>query len=351
MRTYTVEEVLNQKDFLLVDVRSPEEYREDTIPTAINMPILDNEERKEIGYLYKQVDPFVAKRKGLEIATKKLTNFYDFVLEKQKEYKQIIFFCYRGGTRSMSVAQNLSMLGLKAGYLKGGYKNYRTFVLKELPLLVQDIKLIGLQGLTGIGKTKILIDLEEKNIPILDLEYYAQNSGSAFGNIVYSENGYPSQKKFESLLYYALLKQKSKYYFVECESKRIGRVMQPEYFYDKLQEASRILLSTSIENRVSNVLIDYVKPNETENKAMILKAINSLNKRLGKDKTEKLCKCIETDNYEEVIATLMIDYYDPLYIHKIEEDRPFIAEIEFDEISEATNQLIEIMNKILKEEE
>lgn len=345
MHMYNIEEVIMQDDFLLVDVRSPEEFREDSIPNAINMPILNDEERKEVGYLYKQVDPIVAKRRGLEFSAGKLINYYDFVVENQKKYKQIIFFCYRGGTRSQSVTQNLSMLGLKVGYLKGGYKIYRSHVIKELPKLVENISLIGLQGLTGIGKTKVLIELEKRNIPMLDLEYYAQNSGSAFGNIVYAENGYPSQKKFETMLYSALLKQKATTYFVECESKRIGRVIQPEYFFKKLEEATRILLITSLENRVKNVVEDYVKSHEEKNKEMILKAINSLSKRLGNELTEKLCNFIEESNYEQVIETLMIDYYDPLYTHKIEEDRPFIAEIEFNTIEEVVEKLIPIMEK------
>ncbi|WP_268777903.1 rhodanese-like domain-containing protein, partial [Sporosarcina koreensis] len=39
----------------IIDVRSPSEYSEATIPGSINIPVFTDEERAEIGTLYKQV--------------------------------------------------------------------------------------------------------------------------------------------------------------------------------------------------------------------------------------------------------------------------------------------------------
>ena len=42
----------------IIDVRSPDEFAEDHIPGAINLPVLDNEERARVGTIYKQVSAF-----------------------------------------------------------------------------------------------------------------------------------------------------------------------------------------------------------------------------------------------------------------------------------------------------
>ncbi|MGO1713098.1 MAG: rhodanese-like domain-containing protein, partial [Senegalia sp. (in: firmicutes)] len=44
------EESRNIKDVVYIDVRSPKEYNEDTIPNSINIPLFNTEERENIGY-------------------------------------------------------------------------------------------------------------------------------------------------------------------------------------------------------------------------------------------------------------------------------------------------------------
>ena len=36
----------------IIDVRTPAEYAEDHIPGAINLPVLSNSQRKEVGTIY-----------------------------------------------------------------------------------------------------------------------------------------------------------------------------------------------------------------------------------------------------------------------------------------------------------
>ncbi len=60
---------------ILVDVRSPGEFKEGSIPGSINIPVFDNEERAEIGTIYKQVGQEKAKERGLEIFSAKLPQF------------------------------------------------------------------------------------------------------------------------------------------------------------------------------------------------------------------------------------------------------------------------------------
>ena len=48
----------------IIDVRSPAEFSEDHIPGAINLPVLDNDERARVGTIYKQQSPFLARKIG-----------------------------------------------------------------------------------------------------------------------------------------------------------------------------------------------------------------------------------------------------------------------------------------------
>ena len=48
----------------VIDVRTPAEFAEDHIPGAVNFPVLNNDERVEIGTLYKQVSAFLARKRG-----------------------------------------------------------------------------------------------------------------------------------------------------------------------------------------------------------------------------------------------------------------------------------------------
>lgn len=350
MQRYSIEEVVYRDDIIIVDVRSESEYLEDAIPGAINMPILNDAERAEVGYIYKQVDKEKAKRLGLEIATPKLIAYYDFVIEKKNQgYKDIVFYCYRGGMRSQSITNVLSTLGLKVGLLNGGYKDYRKHILENTALEIEKCKFIALQGLTGIGKTKILKLLQQKGCSILDLEGLARNSGSTFGNISH-DGEFTTQKRFETELYFELKNLKEKVVFLECESRRIGRVSQPEYLYNKLQECPRILLSTDIKIRVENIKEDYIK-GDRDNKDKIIKAISSLNKAISNEKVNELIEQIEKNCYEEVITYLMEYYYDPLYQHSIDRKTDYVENIYFNDYEEISEKLIKIKNKYINAEE
>lgn len=51
-----------KKEIVLIDVRSPSEYREATIPGSHNIPLFDDAERAEVGTIYKQINNQAAKK-------------------------------------------------------------------------------------------------------------------------------------------------------------------------------------------------------------------------------------------------------------------------------------------------
>ena len=131
----SIEELLSLKDkneLTLIDVRSPSEFKEATIPGSMNIPFFNDEERAEVGTIYKQVSVDAAKERGLEIASAKLPRFVKQFAEL--EGKKAVF-CWRGGMRSRTTATVLSLMGIKVFRLEGGYRTYRNWVVNQLETL------------------------------------------------------------------------------------------------------------------------------------------------------------------------------------------------------------------------
>ncbi len=214
---------LRDKGALLVDARSPDEFAEATIPGAINVPILDNEEREEVGTLYKQVGKQQARRRGVQIVAPKIPAMVERVAALQAETSQpVVVFCWRGGMRSLALTQFLELAGVPARQLTGGHKGFRRMVLDFFEQGEWG-RLLVFRGLTGVGKTEYLQRLAEKGYPVVDLEGLANHRGSAFGNLGLPPQ--PGQKMFESLLWDELRQiPRDAYVLAEGESRHIGRV-------------------------------------------------------------------------------------------------------------------------------
>ena len=185
---------INDK-YVLIDVRSPGEFKTATIPGAVNVCLFNDEERKVIGTVYVQESVEKAKKLGIEAASKNLPIIYEKINQLEKEYKKLIFFCARGGMRSSAIVSLLASLGVNALKLRGGYKGYRGYINEELPKLIKKINFIVIHGNTGTGKTDILKQLSQRGYDILDLEGAANHRGSLLGSVgLGCEN---SQKQFE----------------------------------------------------------------------------------------------------------------------------------------------------------
>jgi tRNA 2-selenouridine synthase len=348
IRNVNIEEIIDNKNVVFIDVRSEKEFNEDTIPGALNIPILNNEERENVGYLYKQVDKEKAKEVGIEYASKKLPSIYIKAKEISRENKDIALFCYRGGMRSKSVANVLDLMGLDVYLINGGYKEYRKYVIKKLIEEINKHKYIVLHGYTGVGKTKILKLLKEKGEPILDIESLAKNKGSVFGNIGYDDSNI-TQKNFESKLLKVLSNVNEEYIFVESESKRIGKVILPEPLYKNMENGYHLLINTSIENRVKNILDDYIKENNSVYiDESIINAINKLRKRISNSIAYELIEKVKHKEYSYVAKKLMLHYYDPLYKYSIDKIKVYDKIIEYKDINNAVEELLSFKNSLLK---
>lgn len=320
-------------DYLFIDVRSPKEFEEDTVPGAINLPIFNNEERELVGTSYKQDSVENARELGINIVSKKLPSYYKELAELKKSHKNLVFLCARGGYRSSSVVSFLQSIGHKNIWkLHGGYKHYRQFVNHRLEKEMEKISFIVLYGNTGSGKTKILKSLEEKGADILDLEGYANHRGSTLGGVGLNEQF--SQKKFESLVLDKLINRTSNLFFIEGESRRIGKVIIPESIFEKMMDGLHIKIDTDLDMRVSIILEDYINGHNDE----IIEALHYLRKRLGNDLVDNYIERVKNDDFAYVARELMLNYYDPMYEHH---NRQYVKVFKNTEIDKTADDLIE----------
>ncbi|MFE8699376.1 tRNA 2-selenouridine(34) synthase MnmH [Cytobacillus sp. FJAT-54145] len=305
-----IEDLLNfhdKENLVLIDVRSPSEYEDMTIPGSLNIPLFNDEERAEVGTLYKQVSVDAAKERGLEIVSAKLPNFI-------KQFKEIdgekVIFCWRGGMRSKTSATVLELMGIQSFRLHGGVKAYRQWVMEHLEALKISPKAYILNGCTGIGKTTILRRLKEKGHSTLDIEGIANHRGSIFGQIGLKPN---NQKMFESLLVQEIIQlQSSPYILFEAESKRIGKIIIPDFVMEKKEQGTHLFIELPFEERVRHILEEYRPWNFHED---CLNAFKKIKKHIHTPIAHEIESSILSYNYETAIELLLEYYYDPKYVY------------------------------------
>lgn len=322
-------------NYQLIDVRSPKEYNSETIPGSINIPIFSDEERAHIGTEYMSGDINKAKKIGVDAASKKLPAIFDKVIELDNSYDNLVFFCARGGFRSESIVSLLKSLGVHAIKLEGGYKGYRHFINENLPKVLDDIKFIVLYGNSGVGKTEILKCLKDLASDILDLERCANHRGSLLGGVGLDSPN--SQKMFESLVYEELKNRKSNIVFTEGESKRIGRIIMPEFLYSSIKSGDNIKIEAELNIRIDNIYKEYVDNKDYDDD--IITSLNLLRKNIGGKNIDRYIDMIKNHDYIPVIQELLTKHYDPLYEYK---DRKYIASFDNLDSMKTAKDILEI---------
>ncbi|TDI62097.1 MAG: tRNA 2-selenouridine(34) synthase MnmH, partial [Alphaproteobacteria bacterium] len=166
---------------MVIDVRSPSEYAEDHMPDALNVPVLSDQERAQVGTIYTQGSPFEARKIGAALVSRNIAQALEGPLKDQPSDFRPLIYCWRGGQRSAALATVLSQIGWRCTLLKGGYKSYRRHVVTALEDLPAQFDFICLSGLTGTGKTRLLRRMAARGFQVLDLEALANHRGSLLG--------------------------------------------------------------------------------------------------------------------------------------------------------------------------
>jgi len=330
--------LMEKKQLTWVDVRSPSEYRNATIPGSLNIPVFDDEERAEVGTIYTQVDTHAAKERGLEIFSKKLPNF---IRAFSKIGGEKAVFCWRGGMRSKTAATVLDLMGIHAYRLQGGYRAYRKWVTGQIEHMDFQPETYVLGGYTGTGKTYMLRKLEEEGYPVLDLEGMANHRGSIFGDIGLKPH---NQKTFDALLVERILQLgRPPYVLMEAESKRIGKIVLPEFLLENKERGVNIIIELPVAERVRNILDDY-RPWEKQEEC--LAAFARIKERIHTPVAKQIEEDLRRGRYNEAVKLLLEYYYDPRYDHSLDisgKDR--VKTIRAEHTDEALKQLKEMLKE------
>lgn len=85
---------LNALEFdTIIDVRSPSEFAEDHVPGAINLPVLNDEERALVGTEYKQISPFTARKRGAALVFRNAANHIETALSHHDGGWRPLVYC------------------------------------------------------------------------------------------------------------------------------------------------------------------------------------------------------------------------------------------------------------------
>lgn len=293
----------------VLDVRTPAEFVAGHIPGAVNVPLFSNDERVEIGTIYKREGRGQAVRTGLARVAPKLVDLADR-MSGLAAGGDLLIHCWRGGMRSGSMAWLAGTLGVRTSTLRGGYKSFRRHVLAALET-TREVRVVS--GLTGAGKTDILRVLADSGEPVIDLEALANHKGSAFGDL--GEEPQPTQEHFENELavqWTAL--DADRPVWMENESRMVGRRIIPEGVWRSKLDGQFAVVEIPEELRVANLRAVY----ENHPTEEIVRRIEAIRKRLGGARTDQAIDALLRGDADEACRQLL-HYYDRTYWKSIED--------------------------------
>lgn len=320
------------KDLLMgptrwVDVRAPVEFDAGAVPGALNLPLLNDDERHQVGLTYKEKGQAAAVELGHRLVSGVVRDERTRAWIAALQPENSVIYCFRGGMRSQIVQAWMREQGVARPIVDGGYKALRRFFLSVFETELRQIRFQVVAGPTGSGKTEFL---KASGRPYLDLEGLARHRGSAFGGM--EGQPQPSQVSFENALAVEILKLAASPdpVLIENESRMIGRLALPEILFKIIKESPQLPLAVPFEKRVENIFNDYVihsslgRDGSIEKFAEFQRAVAAISRRLGGQRAREIELDLKAaqgefessgklDANRIWIEKLLKWYYDPVY--------------------------------------
>lgn len=298
----------------MLDVRSPQEFARGHIPHAVNLPLFTDQERADIGTTYKKIGQREAMLLGLKAVGLRIRDLSEEILLHSQHTNSALFYCWRGGLRSQSIAWLSELLGCTAYRLLGGYKAFREYIANSMKIIKYPL-ILG--GATGVGKTAILQQLARDGHQVLDLEEIAHHRGSVFGGLGLCKQ--PLQQQFENMLG---LQWRSfdavRPIWIENESRCIGKDTISQPIWEQMRKAPMIAIDIPFDLRVQRLIREYGQFHPEQLK----QAIRSLHKRLNPQHTQSAIAAIEQGDLALCCETLLRQYYDKAYALCLQKHTP-----------------------------
>ncbi|GAA5181933.1 tRNA 2-selenouridine(34) synthase MnmH [Niveibacterium umoris] len=294
----------------IIDVRSPAEFADDHIPGAINCPVLDNEQRAQIGTIYKQVSAFDARKLGAALVAENIARHLIAKFQDKPKHWRPLVYCWRGGQRSGAFTTWMRMIGWDACQLEGGYKTFRHHVVEQLATLPQTFRMVVVCGATGSGKTRLLDALGAAGAQVLDLEGHARHKGSVLGRLPGIPQ--PTQKTFETELWTRLSRfDAARPVFVEAESRKIGSIHIPDTLIAHMRASPCVAIEASRDARLKFLLEDYAYlGNDVRD---LQERIECLRSFQSNETIDQWHAYAQQGDLARLFAEFIDKHYDPLY--------------------------------------
>jgi tRNA 2-selenouridine synthase len=302
-----------------IDVRSPAEFALDHLPGAVNLPVLDDDERRAVGTMHAQDSAFAARKFGAALVARNIARIVETHCRDQPRDWAPVVYCWRGGKRSASLAHVLNQIGWRAVQLDGGYRTWRRHVVAALTTLPSRFRYIVVCGLTGSGKSRLLGALHDEGAQVLDLERLAQHRGSLLGDL--PQGPQPSQRAFETQLFAALERlDPVRPVYVESESRKIGALQVPEALLVAMRTAACIRVATPRAMRIALLKEEYA--HFIRDPALLHERLRPLVPLLGHKVIESWQAAASAGDFDTLVGDLLDRHYDPVYGRSIERNFP-----------------------------
>jgi tRNA 2-selenouridine synthase len=294
----------------VIDARSESEFALDHLPGAVNWPVLNDAERHAVGFEYKQVSPFAARKRGAALVARNIALHVETkVAALQREWKPLVY-CWRGGQRSGSLSLVLDQIGFTVHVVDGGYQAFRRAVIAELEQRPATLTWRVVCGRTGSAKSRLLQALAAQGAQVLDLEGLACHRGSVLGPLPGQPQ--PSQKAFETQLWQALRSfDAARPVFVEGESRTIGRLRVPERLLEQVRTAACIDVQMPLPARVAFLLHDYA--HFVSDVELFCERLQALRELRGAVVVARWQAEARAGRLAGVVEELLSLHYDPVY--------------------------------------
>ena len=292
----------------IIDVRSPSEFAEDHMPGAVNLPVLDDAERAEIGTIYVRQDRFLARKRGAaRVARNAAAHLEGYLADRDGSYRPLVY-CWRGGQRSGSFATILAQIGWRVETVDGGYQAWRRAVAERVYERAVEMPVVLLDGNTGTAKTAILARLEALGAQVIDLEGLASHRGSVFGAV----GEQPSQKWFEGRIAMALAGfDPARPLILEAESSKVGARQIPPMLWQAMRKAPRLRIRAPLDARAAFLETAYA--DIVEDRPRLDAVLDKLVPMHGHAHVAEWRALADAGDHRGLAARLMSDHYDQRY--------------------------------------
>ena len=319
----------------IIDVRAPIEFALGSLPSAINLPLMNDDERAAVGTCYKRQGADAALALGHRLVS---GDVREQRIQAWREaclaHPQGFLCCARGGQRSHITQAWLKEIGVDYPLITGGYKALRQAAIQATDEQAQKpLVLVG--GCTGSGKT-LLVKQHPQGI---DLEGLAHHRGSSFGRTLTPQL---SQASFENRLAVELIQKDAPRWVLEDEGRMIGSNHLPESLRERMSQAPIVVVEDPFTVRLDRLRDEYFgqmwraflgaygeEAGWQAYNDYLHQGLFAIRRRLGLQRFAELTALLDsalieqqrtggTEAHDAWLAPLLNDYYDPMYHYQLE---------------------------------